>query len=244
MVSIKSAKKGALAVSFDAKNESEVPEKISEALNYSASRNYSLCYVTVPSTKKYRVEKTELGMFVGGDEAYNAFSMNLPKIPKEIMEEIYSFFLAVKNYMPRSNEAAAQIFWDKRKKEYLVYYPKQYVSTVEVDFHRDMFLENDENFVLVMDVHSHGIIRPMFSGTDDMDEKGTRLFCVFGNMEDTTMYHFSLRAGTGGHFIKVNEEEIFDNFFDGMFTNGNVVNPDARRTQKIAEIIAEKVSFR
>ena len=151
------------------------------------------------------------------------------------MEEIYTFFYNVKTYKLFSNEAAAQIFWNKKLKKYFVYYPKQAVSAAAVRFERDFVLE--QNNVLVMDVHSHGDMSPFFSSIDDADEKGTRLFCVFGNLNDTCLCHYQLRAGTAGRFIKVNSQDIFEN---DSFINMRV---SESRKKEILNIISEKVNF-
>lgn len=242
VVSIKSAKKGAglchARFNADKDNFCEVKKK---AINFVAENTdeHVLCYIDLEQDKFLRVEKNAIGIFSGGVKDHSEFIRHIPKIPRAIMEEIYVFFLAVKNFMPRSNEAAAQIFWNKKSKKFFVYYPYQVVSTVSVAFDRNTKLEISN--VLVMDVHSHGSIRPIFSSIDDRDEKGTRLFCVMGEMEDTTRYHFSLRAGTAGNFIPVKDEDIFEDFFDGMFTNEAVLNLsediDTRR------LVFNKVTF-
>lgn len=254
LVSIKSAKKGAglgLATTFEADLEN-VEEKLLEAKNFLKSdmREYAICFLKLrdPSfPMRIRLEKNSIGTFIGCDRSYSNFfdfHMTLPKIPRYIMEEIYCFFLAVKNTMSRSNEAAAQIFWDKSQKKYFVYYPQQVVDTISVNFERSMELEHDSNNVLVMDVHSHGVIRPTFSVVDDNDEKGTRLYCVIGNMNDTTAYHFSLRAGTGGNFIPVADEDVFEDFYNGMSISKKVLKSSRKDAVRLRELIADKVVFK
>lgn len=254
LVSIKSSSKGSglgLATTFEA-DLGNVEEKLLEAKRFLQNdmREHALCFLKLNNplaNKRIRLEKNSIGTFIGCGKRYgdsSEFHMTLPKIPRYIMEEIYCFFLAVKNTMPRNNEAAAQIFWDKSKKKYFVYYPQQVVDTVSVNFERSMELEHDSNNVLVMDVHSHGVIRPNFSVVDDNDEKGTRLFCVLGDMNDTTAYHFSLRAGTGGNFIRVADEDVFEDFYDGMYTSPKVLAPSRKDEIRLRELIADKVVFK
>lgn len=254
MVSIKSSKKGSIVTCKDTISalgtmvfrcscEEEIEEKLANAKAFVKNKpdDYALAYVE-HGNDKLRLEKTPVGLFVAGTgcfAGYKEFTMALPKIPKDIMDEIFSFFLQVKKFQSRSNEAAAQIFWDMTKQEYFVHYPLQKVSTVNVEFERNPLLENA--FVLVADVHSHGTIRPFFSSTDNTDEKGTRLFCVFGNMDDTTRYQFSLRAGTGGNFIELDESTVLEDMFNDMFTSDAVVYPSDIRN--IYARIAEKVQF-
>lgn len=246
LVSIKSAKKGGFATTLEGDSEDKILEAKEFLLN--DAREHALYFVNLnlpkKPTRRVRLEKTPVGTFIGCGRRAGEFQMTLPKIPRYIMEEIYCFFLAVKNKMPRSNEAAAQIFWDKSKKKYFVYYPQQVVDTVSVSFERSMELEHDSNNVLVMDVHSHGVIRPNFSAVDDNDEKGTRLFCVLGDMSDTTAYHFSLRAGTGGNFIQVADEDVFEDFYDGMYTSKKVLTPSRMDAVRLRELIADRVVFK
>ena len=243
VVSIKSAKKGAglCHARFNADKDNFVEVK-KKAISFVAENEdeHVLCYIDLEQDDKpHRIEKNAIGIFSGGVKGHSEFIRHIPKIPRAIMEEIYTFFLAVKNFMPRSNEAAAQIFWNKKQKEFFVYYPYQVVSTISVDFDRNTELEISKDNVLVMDVHSHGSIRPVFSSVDNRDEKGTRLFCVMGSMEDTTSYHFSLRAGIAGNFIPVKDEDIFEDFFDGMFTNESVLNI----SEDTMRLVFNKVTF-
>ena len=72
--------------------------------------------------------------------------------------------------------------------------------------------ETPERF-RVMDLHSHGTIPAFFSGTDNRDEKGNKLFGVFGgyNHNNTEKQaDFILRAGTGGKYFYLPRYEVFD----------------------------------
>lgn len=192
----------------------------------------------------YRIENTPAGLFCASSfssDINNRFLMRLPKIPRKIMEEAYHFFEIVNNCLTRSNEAAVQLFWNPKKQQYFLHYPKQRVATSWVEFERTDTLEREH--ILVMDIHSHGVIRPFFSATDDNDELGTRLYCVFGNMQDDTQYHFALRAGTGGNFITLNETDIFKDFTDGMFVNRKSESFSAKMNRKLQDINAEMVEY-
>lgn len=234
---VKASRKGAgLGVRKKAKKEQDIVKIIQAIIDSNEKKTHSLFYVVKPSGDEVRIEKNEVGTFIADKEKeYQQFYFSLPRIPKSIMEEIYTFFYNVKTYKLFSNEAAAQIFWNKKLKKYFVYYPKQAVSAAAVRFERDFVLE--QNNVLVMDVHSHGDMSPFFSSIDDADEKGTRLFCVFGNLNDTCLCHYQLRAGTAGRFIKVNSQDIFEN---DSFINMRV---SESRKKEILNIISEKVNF-
>jgi len=60
----------------------------------------------------------------------------------------------------------------------------------------------------VMDIHSHGIMKPFFSGTDNEDEQGLRLYMVVGRL-DTLLPEIEMRVGVYGYFASVQFEEVF-----------------------------------
>jgi PRTRC genetic system protein A len=60
----------------------------------------------------------------------------------------------------------------------------------------------------VLDIHSHGTMRPFFSGADDKDEQGFRLYMVVGRL-DTLVPELEMRVGVYGYFAPVQFEEVF-----------------------------------
>jgi len=60
----------------------------------------------------------------------------------------------------------------------------------------------------VMDIHSHGHMRAFFSGTDNDDEQGLRLYMVVGRL-DTLLPEVELRLGVYGYFASLSVEEVF-----------------------------------
>jgi len=60
----------------------------------------------------------------------------------------------------------------------------------------------------VLDIHSHGTMSAFFSGTDNRDEQGLRLYMVVGRL-NTLFPDVELRVGVYGYFAPVDVEEIF-----------------------------------
>ena len=60
----------------------------------------------------------------------------------------------------------------------------------------------------VLDIHSHGPMKAFFSGTDNQDEQGLRLYMVIGRL-DTLMPEFELRVGAYGYFASLWFDEVF-----------------------------------
>ena len=62
---------------------------------------------------------------------------------------------------------------------------------------------------VVAEFHSHGKTRAFFSGTDDRDEQGFRIYGVVGKL-DTPWPELRLRVGVYGHFAPVKWSQVFD----------------------------------
>jgi PRTRC genetic system protein A len=61
----------------------------------------------------------------------------------------------------------------------------------------------------ILDIHSHGTMRPFFSFVDNTDEQGLRLYMVVGELQ-RLMPDSLLRIGAYGYFKDMRMEEVFD----------------------------------
>lgn len=61
---------------------------------------------------------------------------------------------------------------------------------------------------VVLDLHSHGHTRAFFSGQDNQDEKGLKLFAVVGKLNATPVV--KLRIGVYGYFKSLEWKDVFD----------------------------------
>lgn len=61
----------------------------------------------------------------------------------------------------------------------------------------------------VLDLHSHPSFPATFSGEDDADEQGFRVYCVVGRL-DLPEPECRFRLGVYGHFQDIRWEEIFE----------------------------------
>ena len=169
-----------------------------------AKKDYSL-FETEIDGFRYRMEFNEIGNFCMNkeDKTKSSFEFNLPLIPDEVFMASYFFFKEISDR--HNTEAALQLFYDRDENAYFLSVPTQYVSHASVEYERDYELEC--NYLLVADIHSHGSIPAFFSGTDDADELGTRLFIVFGDFRNK--WTAKLRAGSGGYFKDLEKNAIF-----------------------------------
>jgi PRTRC genetic system protein A len=134
------------------------------------------------------------------------FHPALPKIPWELFEKAISFFRAV---MQRHGNAEAyiQFFWNREEGKYFAHVPEQFVSGGHVSFNRDA--EMELKHVLVMEAHSHNTMGAFFSGTDNADEQGDRLFMVVGRL-DRRIPQVLVRYGMAGHHDLLDIEAVFE----------------------------------
>lgn len=60
----------------------------------------------------------------------------------------------------------------------------------------------------VLDIHSHGLMSSFFSGTDNRDEQGLRLYMVIGEL-GKLFPEARLRVGVYGYFAELELNEVF-----------------------------------
>ena len=65
-----------------------------------------------------------------------------------------------------------------------------------------------EGVEALVDLHSHNAMMPVFSGTDDQDETGFRIFAVVGWLDSRPS--IMVRVGVFGHFAILNAHKVFE----------------------------------
>ena len=140
----------------------------------------------------------------GLEDVKEGLSLTLPKIPITLLYQIMDLFCNV--YEEYETEAMAHIYFDKEQKRYFIDIPEQEVSGAAVDYKHNEKLEKD--YILVMDIHSHHTMGNFFSGTDNSDEKGDRLYGVIGKLDKGG--EISIRAGAGKNKIELTVRDVFE----------------------------------
>jgi len=173
--------------------------------------NKPVNYILAGNGLKERREN-EIGVFVtpvekapGLDPVADGFHMKLPRLPIQILWQIIGFFRSVNDKM--KTEVMVQVFWNREKKVYFIYVPKQEVSSAHVDFTHDKDLERKH--LWVADIHSHNTMGASFSGTDDKDEKAARIYGVIGKI-DEAFPEMSWRISSGHGVMDVDLSDVFD----------------------------------
>ena len=177
--------------------------------------------VLLPSKdgRVYEQRRNEIGCFTAPAENVREFEdiraefkMALPKIPAHIFSKVMGFFKSISDEL--HYEVLVHILYDTEEKEYIIKVPKQRISEASVNS------ETDEPYpdrcIHVMDIHSHNTMPAVFSGTDNADEKETRLYAVAGRF-NRTFPEITVRAGCAGKFIPLNPEDVFEGDFFGSY---------------------------
>jgi len=181
----------------------EVPEKFEKDIN-----------VVMQKSGLFEVRFNEIGVFIkktdhakgAQDKLREGFNNLLPrKIPLSVLQYTIDLFKVVNEV--HSAEFYLQYYWDRETKKYIVHYPLQKTNGAHVDYEREEALER--RYLLVMDIHSHNTMGAFFSGTDDADEKETRMFGVIGKITKD-IPEMKFRVCCGGKHLAVEPWDIFD----------------------------------
>ena len=174
-----------------------------------------ISYVPSDDGRMFEVRNNKIGTFIAPIKRVTAFKKvkagftpALPKIPYKMWSEIISFF---KSFVSEKGEveALAYIYWSFIDEKYYVVIPKQTVTKDSVDsFLPDV---DENNFILVAEMHSHNTMPAFFSHIDDRDEKATRVYIVVGRM-DKIFPDIKARISCGGKFVKINPSVIMEGY--------------------------------
>ena len=177
--------------------------------------------VLLPSKdgRVYEQRRNEIGCFTAPAENVREFEdiqaefkMALPKIPAHIFSKVMGFFKSISDEL--HYEVLVHILYDTEEKEYIIKVPKQRISEASVNSETDE--PYPDRYIHVMDFHSHNTMPAVFSGTDNADEKETRLYAVAGRF-NRTFPEITIRAGCAGKFIPLTPEDVFEGDFFGSY---------------------------
>ena len=182
------------------------------SLEQAQESNKAISILPSKDGRLYQMRRTPIGDFIAHlnevkefEDISTGFKMSLPKIPMELLMFILNFFEEMSNKF--QYEALVHILYDTVHKRYTVRLPEQKVSHARVEAFMDEPYSDD--YIHVMDFHSHNIMPAKFSRTDNEDEKETRLYAVAGEF-GKGFPDIKVRAGCAGEFIDVPIEQVFD----------------------------------
>ena len=174
-----------------------------------------ICLIPARNGKTYELRKTEMGRFIAPKrhiaevaDVRAGFVPALPRIPREIMGQIISFFRCFMNESGEY-EALVLLYWDRQEEEFVPYIPRQRTTKVRIDADLRDSVFPEERYLLYADIHSHNSMAAKFSPTDDEDEKATRLYIVLGSL-DRFYPSISARVSCGGTYLEINPELVME----------------------------------
>ena len=175
-----------------------------------------ICLIPSNDGRIYELRKMEQGEFIAPKnnvtdfaEVRAGFTPALPKIPASLMGQIIAFFRAFMT-QNEENEALALIYWDKAKREFFAYVPKQTVCKVEIEANlHDCPYDDAERYICYADIHSHNSMDAFFSPKDDSDERSTGLYFVLGNL-DRFYPDIKARIFCGDAFVPIDPDTVIE----------------------------------
>ncbi len=223
---------------ISAKKKGTAYKGVYKSVNEADKSGKHISFVPAQDGNVYEIRKNSIGTFIAKtdkvsmlDRIKPGFIPALPKISYYILSEVIAFF---KSYINDENqyEALVYIYWSVKQNGYCVYVPEQTVSKTRINATLPSL--DDDNFILVMEIHSHNTMPAVFSPTDNADEKATRLYTVIGRL-DKVFPDIKTRISVGGKYVEIEPSEVFEGVkgrFNGYWSN-NI---------KIATSSAEEVS--
>lgn len=142
--------------------------------------------------------------------------VNLPRVPAILMHHILQ---ASRENLP--NEILFWFNFDHDQRRWNVDAPLQVcrpASVYPVDKRDPLGTK------ALIDLHSHALMEPFFSPTDDKDEQGFRIFAVIGNVNERP--EVRVRVGVYGNYWDIPASMIFElpeEIRDAYFGKGEVI---------------------
>ena len=159
--------------------------------------------------------------------------VNLPRVPAILMHHILQ---ASKENLP--NEI---LFWFNlrpRPKVWNWMLPYRYCRPASV-FPVDK--SDPLGTKALIDLHSHALMEPFFSPTDDKDEQGFRVFAVIGKVNERP--EVRVRVGVYGNYWDIPASMIFElpeEIRDAYFGKGEVIYDETTFKEEDFQIITEE----
>ena len=175
----------------------------------------SLLPIPARDGRVYELRKTEMGEFIAlknnivdFSEVRAGFSPALPRVPKELMGRIISFFRSLMRG-GKEYEALAYLYWDRENEEFVAFVPKQQAGKAYVHTTLTGNCLPEERYLHYADIHSHNSMPARFSPVDNHDERATRLYIVLGNLE--RFYpSITVRASCGGEYVELDPNLVLE----------------------------------
>jgi PRTRC genetic system protein A len=157
--------------------------------------------------------------------------VNMPRVAATLMQHVLK---ASKENLP--NEILFWFNFDHDRQVWNLDAPLQICRPASV-------LPVDKNDPLgiqaLIDLHSHAVMDPFFSSTDNKDEQGFRIFAVIGKVNEEPL--ILVRVGVYGNYWNIPASMIFElpaEIRDAYFGKGEVIYDETNIEEEDLQIIA------
>ena len=159
--------------------------------------------------------------------------VNIPRVPAILMQHILQ---ASKENLP--NEILFWFNFDHHRRIWNLDAPLQFCRPASV-FPMDK--ADPLGIKALIDLHSHALLDPFFSRTDNRDEQGFRIFAVIGKVNEQP--EIRVRVGVYGNYWNIPASMIFElpgEIRDAYFGKGEVIYDEANIGEEDLQIISEE----
>lgn len=152
--------------------------------------------------------------------------VNMPRVPASLMDDVLQ---ASKGNLP--NEMLFWFNFDRDRQVWNVDAPLQIgrpASVFPVDKNNPLGIQ------ALIDLHSHALMEPFFSHTDNHDEQGFRIFAVIGSVNEQP--RIRVRVGVYSNYWNVPASMIFDlpeEIRDAYYDTGDLEYEESNITEAI-----------
>lgn len=159
----------------------------------------------------FRVESTPVSLTIAptDNKPGGRFEYRYPFVSGKLYDCAKAFFNEIADIY--NTEVLLCLYYDRSENTYFWELPYQRVTISRVFADYDVKMQLNHNFVHIADFHSHNCYPANFSDIDDHDEKGNRVYGVFGPFCSEEETKFIMRAGTGGYYVPITKNQLFTN---------------------------------
>lgn len=156
------------------------------------------------------------------EEQTDEIKLNLPKIPRSIIERVVGFFYVV--YRLYKSEAIVFLYFNPKEKYFKIWVPEQEVEVrtlgryVLGGYHLNYSgVPTPDGFIRVGTIHSHGHMPAYYSWTDEKDSKfDDSLNLVVGDL-DRKRPSFAACFMVNGHKFELEPEKVMKHYLKPRF---------------------------
>ena len=159
--------------------------------------------------------------------------VNMPRVPAQLMDYI---LLASKENLP--NEVLFWFNFDHDRQIWNLDAPLQFCRPASV-FPMDK--TDPLGIKALIDLHSHALMDPFFSRTDNRDEQGFRIFAVIGKVNEKP--EIRVRLGVYGNYWNIPANLVFElpeEIRDAYYGKGEVIYDETNIEEEDVQTISEE----